>query len=98
MIERKMRRYELMVVIRPTVDVTDPKKQEAVIKRLIGETVRIDVITLIGKKPLAYIIEKCTEGIYLLAGISSDTVHSADLEKRMRLGTEVLRYLVVTKE
>ena len=92
------RAYELMVVVRPTVDVTDQTKQEAVVSKLLGNGSTVQKITLIGKKQLAYLIDGCTEGIYLLADVSAQYIHTADLEKHMRLGTDVLRYLLTVKE
>lgn len=83
-----------MVVVRPTVDVTDQTKQEAVVTKLLGTNVTTQKVRLIGKKQLVYMIDDCTEGIYLLAAISAEKILSADLEKNMRRGTDVLRFLL----
>ncbi len=97
MILPMMRAYELMVVVRPTVDVTDQTKQESVITKFLGSVDASLKVTLLGKKQLAYMIEDCTEGIYLLAAISAEKLLSADLEKHQRVSTDVLRFLLTVK-
>ena len=51
-----------------------------------------------GKKRLAYPIQKLSEGIYLLATLASNAIKSADIEKRSSLSTDVIRYLLLAKK
>lgn len=93
-----MRQYELMVVFAPTVDATDAKTIGDGVKKLLGERATVTDVKLLGKKTLAYPIRKLTEGVYALATISADGLQIGDIEKRARVGSDVLRYLLTVKE
>ncbi len=87
-----------MVVLRPDFPIDKESERENVIKRLLEDGVSVTNVTLMGKKPLAYPIAKLHEGIYLLAILSSQTgVHASEIEKRARLGGDVIRYLLTVK-
>lgn len=86
--------YELMLVLRPEVDVTDKTATELVDKLLSGEAKAVSV-ALLGKKRLAYEIQKQTEGVYVLAKVEG-TIHVAEIEKKVQVGNQVLRYLLTT--
>lgn len=92
-----MRQYELMVVFAPTVDEKDTKKLEESVKKLVGDGASVSEVTILGKKSLAYSIQKQTQGVYVLATIAVDGLRVSDIEKRMKTGTDVLRYLVTAK-
>lgn len=88
--------YELMLVIRPDVEVTD-KTAPAMVANLVGDKVKVETISILGKKPLAYQIKKKNEGIYVLVSLSGKII-VPDIEKRVQLGTEVLRFLLTAKK
>lgn len=90
------RQYELMVILRPDFGVEEKKIRDAVTK-LVGETT-IKELTVMGKKQLAYPIKKQVEGVYALAILSGKPVAVGDLERQMKLGTDVIRYLLIGKE
>lgn len=92
-----MRQYELMVVFTPAVDEKDAKKLEESVKKLVGDGAIVSGVTILGKKFLAYPIQKQTEGVYVLAAVAADALHVSDIEKRTRVGTDVLRYLLTVK-
>ncbi len=50
-----------------------------------------------GKKDLAYPIRKQTSGVYLFNIIEATPEQTIDLDRRLRLSEELLRYLLVTK-
>lgn len=90
-----MYKYELMLVVRPDFDHENAKKREELIKKLVGDGVTIAEINVLGKKPLAYPIQKQTEGIYILVKLEAENgLVVANLEKQSRLNEEVLRYLL----
>ncbi len=94
-----IRTYELMVVVRPDFAADDEGKRQEVIEKLVGtDGVSISSISLMGKKRLAYPIQKLSEGIYLLATLASNAIKSADIEKRSSLSTDVIRYLLLAKK
>ena len=51
-----------------------------------------------GKKRLAYEIQKMREGYYYFIQFESDAACPAEVEGRIRIMDNVLRYLVVKKE
>jgi small subunit ribosomal protein S6 len=57
-----------------------------------GTVVRMDDI---GRKTLAYPIEKKTEGYYVLFEIEGSGQEIAELERRMRVNDMILRYMTV---
>jgi small subunit ribosomal protein S6 len=89
------RDYELMLVFRPDMDITE-KTAPALVEKFAGEEIKVTSVSVLGKKPLAYPIKKQTEGIYVLAAVNG-SILVRDIEKRVQLGTEVLRFLLTAK-
>jgi len=90
------RMYELMLVIRPDLEVTE-KSARDMIQKLVGEKVKVSDVSLLGKKQLAYQIKKQNEGTYVLVKLEG-VILVHDIEKRVQLGTEVLRFLLTAKK
>jgi small subunit ribosomal protein S6 len=88
--------YELMLVVRPDVEVTEQTAPK-IVAGMLGEGIKVTDIAILGKKSLAYPIKKQTEGMYVLAQVSGDVL-VGDIEKRVQLGTEVLRFLLTAKK
>ena len=91
-----MNKYELAVVLSAKIE--DDERAAAIekIKELIarlGGTVT-DVEEW-GKKRLAYEIQKMREGFYYFIHFDADSQIPAQLEERMRIAENVLRYLIV---
>lgn len=97
MIASMTKTYELMVVARGDFSMDDEEKRKALIETLAGENVSVGNISIVGKKRLAYPINKQTEGVYFLATLNSRALKSSDIEKRARLNENVLRYLLTVK-
>ena len=51
-----------------------------------------------GKRKLAYEIQKQTEAFYFFVQFEADTTAPAEIESRMRIMENVLRYLVIRKD
>ena len=94
-----MRRYELMLVIRP--DVPDDRSQ-AVIDRTTRQITaaggQIIKVAPWGRRRLAYPIDRHREGSYhiILFAAPSDSI--AELEHGLQITEEVLRHLVTRDE
>jgi small subunit ribosomal protein S6 len=87
------RSYELMLVLRPEMDVTEQSATQLV-EKLVGSEATVAGISLLGKKMLAYPINKQMEGIYVLAKLEGAHTRVGEIEKKVQLGTDVLRYLL----
>lgn len=86
-----------MLVVRPDFPVEDTKKRDDLIQKLIkGATIKD--VTVLGKKHLAYPIRKQTDGIYILIHIIGDSIKTGNVEKEAKLGTDVIRFLLLERE
>jgi small subunit ribosomal protein S6 len=90
------RTYEVMYIVNPeTADETIAKLNDAVgklIEKEGGSIVRMDDI---GRRPMAYQIEKKREGYYVLFEIEGSGQEIAELERRMRVNDMIMRYITV---
>src|SRR5215475_7026574 len=90
------RTYEVMYIVDPeTADEKIGKLNEAVgklIEKEGGTVVRMDDI---GRKRMAYPIQKKTEGHYVLFEIDGSGQEIAELERRMRVNDMIMRYITV---
>lgn len=88
--------YEMMYIALPeTADEDITKLNEAiegVITKEGGSVVRVDDI---GRRRLAYKINKKTEGYYVLFEIEGSGQEIAELERRMRVNDTIMRYITV---
>ncbi len=94
-----MSKYELAVVVNAKIEdderaaVVD--KCKALIERFGGTITNVDDW---GKKRLAYEIQKMKEGFYYFIQFDAPTTAPAEIESRIRIMDNVLRYLVVKSE
>ena len=94
-----MNKYELAVVVSAKIEdeeraaVVD--KCKALIERFGGTITNVDVW---GKKRLAYEIQKMKEGFYYFIQFEAESSAPAEIESRIRIMDNVLRYLVVKNE
>lgn len=89
--------YELMVLVAPSVDMTEEKAQKDFVTSLVGSDVTVKEVTSLGKKMLAYDIAKQKEATYLVAALEG-IVKSAEVDKKAKLNDSVLRFLLTAKE
>ena len=94
-----MNKYELAVVVSAKIEdeeraaVVDRCK--ALIERFGGTITNVDDW---GKKRLAYEIQKMSEAFYYFIQIDAKATTRAEIESRVRIMDNVLRYLVVRND
>ena len=94
-----MNKYELAVVVNAKIDdearagVVD--KVKALIERFGGPITEVEEW---GKKRLAYEVDKMNEGFYYFIRFDAESTAPAEIEKRMRIADNVIRYLCVRNE
>lgn len=94
-----MNKYELAVVVSAKIEdeeraaVVD--KCKALIERFGRTITNVDDW---GKKRLAYEIQKMKEGFYYFIQFEAESSAPAEIESRIRIMDNVLRYLVVKNE
>lgn len=85
-----------MVLVAPSLDLTEEKAQKALIEKLVDKKAIVKEVSSLGKKKLAYPIVKHEEATYLVA-ILEGTVKSGDLDTKAKLMDDVLRILLIAK-
>ena len=94
-----MNKYELCVVVSAKIEdeeraqVVD--KCKALVERFGGTITEVDEW---GKKRLAYEIQKMKEGFYYFIAFESETSAPAEIESRIRIMDNVIRYLCVRQD
>ena len=94
-----MNKYELAVVVSAKIEDEDRaatiEKVKEYITRFGGTITNVDEW---GKKRLAYEIQKMKEGFYYIVQFDAPTTAPAEIESRIRIMDNVMRYLVVKRE
>ena len=94
-----MNKYELAVVVNAKIEDDERaqviEKVNALITRFGGNVTDVDEW---GKKRLAYEIQKMKEAYYYFIHFESDSSVPAELESRLRIMDNVMRYLCVREE
>ena len=94
-----MKKYELCVVVTTKIEDEERaatiEKVKAIIERFGGNVTNVDEW---GKRKLAYEIQKMKEAYYYFIHFESDATVPGEVEKRIRIMDNVLRYLCVKQE
>ena len=94
-----MNKYELTVVVNAKIEddvrVATVEKVKEYVARYGGTVTNVDEW---GKKRLAYEIQKMKEGFYYIVQFDAPTTAPAEIESRIRIMDNVMRYLVVKRE
>ena len=94
-----MNKYELALVVSAKLEdeerVATVEKVKAYIERFGGQITNVDDW---GKKRLAYEIQKMKEGFFYFIQFDAAATAPAEIEARVRIMDNVLRYLVVRQD
>ena len=94
-----MNKYELAVIVSAKIEDDERaatiEKVKGYIERFGGTITNVDEW---GKKKLAYEIQKMGEGFYYFIQFDAGTDTPGELEQRLRIMDNVLRYLCVKQE
>jgi len=92
-----MRTYELMYIIDGRVTEEEAESVHGTVKELVTSTgAKITRDEDMGRRKLAYPIEKQTEGRYRLLYLHSDgSFGSEEVERRLEQSDKVLRYMTI---
>ena len=94
-----MNQYELALVVSAKVEddvkAATLEKAQKYITRFGGTITNVDDW---GKKRLAYEIQKMREGYYNIISFESDSTTPCELEQRVRIMDNVIRYLCVRQD
>jgi len=90
------RLYEVMFIVRPDVAEEDIDKLIAGFSSTVttgGGAVKS--AEKMGRRKLAYTVRKCAEGHYVLLTLETDGAVVAELERRLRVSEQVIKFLTV---
>lgn len=91
--------YELMMLISGDSTPDQVKTAISAVEKLVkAKNGKVESHESLGKKPMAYMIKKQTDAIYLLFTISLDTSAAQGLERDIRLMDTVIRSLFLIKD
>ncbi len=90
------RTYEVMFIVRPDIEEADLEKLiegfSAVVTTGNGEVKQVEKL---GRRRLAYIVRKFQDGQYVLLHIAADGPLVAELERRLRVTEQVIKFITV---
>ena len=91
-----MKNYELLTIFKPNLDVEEVDKNlakiEEVVKSYNGSVQSVDKI---GRKKLAYDIQKFRDGFFVSQVISIPADKVSDLNRQLRLTDSIIRIMVL---
>lgn len=91
-----MRKYEVMYIVRPDVEQellqSTVEKFQSIITTHGGEITKHEVM---GKRRLAYEINKFRDGYYVLVNFTAAPEVVAELDRVLKISDEVIRSLIV---
>lgn len=94
-----MNKYELALVLSPSIDeetkTAEVNKVQELIARFGGTIEKVDDW---GKRRLAYEIQKVNEGFFSFTTFEAEASAPAEIESRVRIMENVLRYLIIRKD
>jgi len=90
-----MRKYELVCIFQPELDETAFKGAVDRVQSWITEAGgSVDKTEVWGRRKLAYVIRKQTEGQYVLMNVTLDPKSTSELERNIRFLEPALRHLL----
>ena len=94
-----MLKYELALIINPTLEEDALNKEVEAVKELIAKFGgNIENIDNWSKRKLAYEIKKFNEGFYYFIKFTAEPTLPQELEQRLRIKENIIRYLVVKED
>ena len=90
------RTYELMFIVRPDMADEDLDKLVSHLETTVtSASGTVKAVDRMGKRRLAYMVRKFREGIYILMTIEGTGTVIHELERRLRVTEQVIKFLTV---
>ena len=94
-----MNKYESVIIINPSVDAEKIKTLVERFTDLINNAGKVEKVDELGKKKLAYEIQKMSEAFYYFIDIDTEnTDFPSELESQLRIMENVIRFMTVAVE
>ena len=93
-----MNKYESVVIINPNLEAEAIKAIIAKISDLINADGKLGKVDEIGKKKLAYEIQKNKEGYYISFNFEANPKAISELERNYRITDEIIKFMTIKVE
>ena len=93
-----MNKYESVVIINPNCTEEALKALEDKYTGLINKNGNVESVENMGKKRLAYEINRNKEAFYLLFNFEAKPNSIAEIERNYRIDDDILKFIIVKKE
>ena len=91
-----MKPYEIMFIVNPSAAEEEIDKINAQIESTVGAGGgKVDKIEKMGKRRLAYMVDRVREGSYVLFNVSANGDIIREVERRLRVMDLVIKYITV---
>lgn len=90
-----MRKYEVMYIIRTDIEQEVVQATVEKFQGIINNGGEITKHDVMGKRRLAYEINKMRDGHYVLVHFNATPAVIAELDRVMKISDEIIRYLIV---
>ena len=91
-------KYELMYIINPNLSEEETAAVVEKFKALVEQNGTLEEMEEMGKRKLAYEIDKLTEGDYTLINFHADPASIAELDRVLRITDAVIRHMIVRRD
>ncbi len=92
-----MNKYESVIIVNPNVEENALKELIERFQTLINTDGKVEQVNELGKKKLAYEINKNKEGYYVVYDFEANPKLIAELERNYRITDEIIKFIVVKK-
>ncbi len=93
-----MNKYESVIIINPSLEEEAIKSLITKFTDIINNEGTVEKVTEMGRKKLAYEIQKNKEGYYVVFNFEAKPELIAELERQYRITDEVIKFIVVKNE
>lgn len=93
-----MNKYESVIIIRPNLEEGEIEGIITKITDLINQDGEVTKVEKMGVKRLAYEINKCKEGYYIVIYFESDPSIISELERYYRITENIIKFITVRKD
>lgn len=90
-----MRKYEVMYILKSELEQEAVQSAIEKFENIINNGGEITKSDVMGKRRLAYEIDKFRDGIYVLVNFNATSEVVAELDRVMKISDEIIRYLIV---
>ena len=92
-----MNKYESVIIVNPNLDEAGLKALEDKFTGLINENGKVESVENMGKRKLAYNIQKFSEGTYMLFNFEAKPDSIKEIERVYRITDDIIKFIVVKK-